>query len=170
MEVCDTTNVPESSARRQARTPPAPKIGDVFGAQGAVVFADLCGFAALTDALGDEAAADMAVRLCALARRALAPGALLLKTLGDGVLIVAAQRAAARDTAEHLRDLVRADPSMPPVRLGICEGPIVWRNGDVYGATVNKAARAADVAVPWEIRSAAQGAPATLHTEEATEG
>jgi class 3 adenylate cyclase len=28
---------------------------------------------------------------------------------------------------------------------------VVWRDGDVFGATVNRAARLADAAEPWEI-------------------
>ena len=94
----------------------------------------------------------MAVRLVALARASLATGAVLLKTLGDGVLVVTPDLAGAHETAERLRELVRGEASMPAVRIGICEGPVVWRDGDVFGATVNQAARLADSAEPWEIR------------------
>jgi class 3 adenylate cyclase len=117
-----------------------------------IVFADLCGYEALTDARGDWAAADVAMRFAAMARASLSGGARLLKTLGDGVLIVAPDLPAAHRTAVVLRDLVRTDPELVPVRIGVCEGSVVWRDGDVFGATVNRAARLADAADPWEIR------------------
>jgi class 3 adenylate cyclase len=37
------------------------------------------------------------------------------------------------------------------VHAGICAGSVVWRHGDVFGATVNDAARLVDSAGPWEI-------------------
>ena len=127
---------------------------DEAASQAAVLFADLTGYAALTESLGDSAAADVATGLAALTRASLADGACLLKTLGDGVLIVAPDLAAARLTGERLRCAVGHDPRFPPVRIGLAAGPVVWRDGDVFGATVNQAARLADVAGPWEIREA----------------
>ena len=118
---------------------------------GAVLFADLSGFDVLTHAYGDEAAADAATRFAVLARSSLAPEARLLKTLGDGVLIVAPDLTSARATAHCLRELVRRDPTHLPVRVGICAGTVVWRDGDVFGATVNRAARLAAAAGKWEI-------------------
>src|SRR2546423_10161632 len=116
-----------------------------------VLFADLCGYALMTEALGDRAAADVATRFANLARASLAGGARLLKTLGDGVLIVAPDRATGRATALALRERLRREPDLLPVRVGICEGPVVWREDDVFGATVNRAARLVDAAEPWEI-------------------
>ena len=120
-------------------------------AVGAVLFADLSGFAKLTEAVGDEAAADTATRFVALVRQSLTPGAWVVKTLGDGVLVVAPDLAAARETAVQIRCAVMADDGLPPVHAGICAGSVVWRHGDVFGAAVNDAARFADSAGPWEI-------------------
>ncbi len=117
----------------------------------AVLFADLTGFGALTRARGDEAAADVATRFAALVRQSLDPDGRLLKTLGDGALVVTADISRARATAARLLDAVRRDPDLPPVRVGICGGPVVWRDGDVFGAAVNDAARLVDEARPWEI-------------------
>lgn len=128
----------------------------VPGPVGAVLFADLTGFRAFTETHGDEAAADAASSFVALVRRSLAPGAHLIKTLGDGVLVVTPDVAAARDTATRIRGELAADAFLPPVHAGICAGSVVWRDGDVFGATVNEAARLADVAGPWEIAEAAR--------------
>jgi class 3 adenylate cyclase len=118
---------------------------------GAVLFADLTGFRALTDARGDVGAADAASRFVTMVRRSLAPGAQIVKTLGDGVLVVASDLPAARTTASSLRSAVAADESLPPVHAGICAGSVVWRDGDVFGAAVNEAARLADAAEPSQI-------------------
>jgi adenylate cyclase len=120
-------------------------------AVGAVLFADLSGFRRLTATYGDEAAADAATRFVALVRRSLAPGACVLKTLGDGVLVVAPDLDTARETAIQIRCAVMVDDRLPPVHAGICAGSVVWRQGDVFGAAVNDAARFADAAGPWEI-------------------
>jgi class 3 adenylate cyclase len=117
----------------------------------AVLFADLSGFRALTHARGDEGAAEAASRFVTLVRRSLAPGAHVVKTLGDGVLVVASDLPAARTTASSLRSAVAADESLPPVHAGICAGSVVWRDGDVFGAAVNEAARLADAAEPSQI-------------------
>jgi class 3 adenylate cyclase len=118
---------------------------------GAVLFVDLTGFRALTDARGDEGAAEAASRFVALVRRSLAPGAHVVKTLGDGVLVVASDLTAARATASTLRSEVAADETLPQVHAGICAGSVVWRDGDVFGAAVNEAARLVDSAGPSEI-------------------
>ena len=120
-------------------------------AVGAVLFADLTGFRQLTETYGDEAAADVAGRFVALVRQSLALGACVVKTLGDGVLVVAPDLDAARETATQIRCAVKVDGSLPPVHAGICGGSVVWRHGDVFGATVNDAARLADSAGAWEI-------------------
>ena len=124
---------------------------DEAPAVGAVIFADLRGFRQLTQTYGDEAAADAAGRFVTLVRRSLAPGARVVKTLGDGVLVVAPGLDAARQTATQIRCAVMVDEALPPVHTGISAGSVVWRHGDVFGATVNDAARLADAAGPWEI-------------------
>ena len=124
---------------------------DEASAVGAVLFADLSGFRQLTETYGDEAAADAAGRFVALVRRSLAPGASLVKSLGDGVLVVAPNLDSARQTATQIRGAVMVDEGLPPVHAGICAGSVVWRHGDVFGATVNDAALLADSAGPWEI-------------------
>ena len=124
------------------------------GVVGAVLFADLSGFGLLTEARGDEAAAEVAVRFAALVRGSLAPGEQVVKTLGDGVLVVSPDVATARATADRIRHEVAADGSLPPVHAGLREGSVVWRDGDVFGAAVNDAARLAEAAGPWEIAEA----------------
>lgn len=109
----------------------------------AVLFADLAGYTALTEAHGDGHAADVAGRFASVASAALAPGARVVKTIGDAVMIVAPDCRAGLETALRLLRAVDDEPTFPGVRGGLEVGPIVERGDDVCGATVNLAARLA---------------------------
>ena len=117
----------------------------------AIAFLDLTGFTALTDARGDEAAADLAARLGDVVEEAAGEhGGRVVKWLGDGVMFHFAVPAGA--VAAGL-DLVERTPALglPPSRVGVAAGPVVFRDGDYYGRTVNLAARVADYARPGEV-------------------
>ena len=78
----------------------------------AVIFADLAGYTALTEAHGDSGAADVAERFFELTASVLQADARIVKTIGDAVMVVAsdcgrrtrdrAQRAACRRTRAAL--------------------------------------------------------------------
>lgn len=110
----------------------------------AILFADLAGFTALTEAHGDDDAAAAARRFVALANDALGPDSHLIKQIGDAVMIRGSSGASAVSTALTLLRSVDAEPNFPSVRIGIHEGSVVEDDGDVYGATVNIAARLAE--------------------------
>lgn len=109
----------------------------------AIVFADLAGFTALTEAHGDQDAAGLAARFYALARGCLAPPVTLVKTIGDAVMLASPDPAAAVAAARAIVAAVAAEPDFPEVRVGVHVGPAVARDGDFFGATVNLAARVA---------------------------
>lgn len=108
-----------------------------------VLFADLSGFTALTEAHGDLAAANLLEHFYSLAARALTGGASVVKTIGDAVMISAPSAVAAMKTAMLLRHAIHAEPSWPSLRAGLHAGPVVARDQDLFGATVNVAARVA---------------------------
>ncbi len=114
------------------------ELGDV-----AVLFADLAGYTALTEAHGDGHAADVAGRFASVAATALAPDARIVKTIGDAVMVVAPNGRAGLETALRLLRAVDDEPTFPGVRVGLEVGPIVERGDDIFGATVNLAARLA---------------------------
>lgn len=117
----------------------------------AIAFLDLTGYTALTETQGDEAAADLAVRLGAVVEEAAADhGGRPVKWLGDGVMFHFPEPP--RAVAAAL-DLVERTPGLglPPSRVGVSAGPVVHRDGDYYGRTVNLAARVADYARPGEV-------------------
>jgi adenylate cyclase len=109
----------------------------------AILFADLVGFTALTEAHGDSDAVTAARRFFALAEDALAPDAQLVKSISDAVMIRCPGGASAVATALSLLRAVEAEPRFPSVRVGIHEGAVVEDQGDYFGATINIAARLA---------------------------
>jgi class 3 adenylate cyclase len=117
----------------------------------AIGFLDLSGFTSLTGAKGDEEAAKLAVRLSDLVQESTASrGGRAVKSLGDGVMLHFRQPIEAVSAA---LDLVDAIPraGLPPARVGITSGPVVFRDGDYFGRAVNAAARITDYARPSEV-------------------
>lgn len=116
-----------------------------------VTFLDLVRFTSLTDIHGDTVAADAATALEDISRAAAHDGTRLVKSLGDGVLLVSPTPAVAlrcaATTVEGLHDL---DLGLD-ARGGLHHGPVVERDGDVFGSTVNLAARLADVPAPGRL-------------------
>jgi adenylate cyclase len=117
----------------------------------AISFLDLTGFARLTEESGDLVAAELAGRLADLVElTAKRHGGRPVKLLGDGVMFHFPDPAGAVLCG---LDLVERTPqaSLPPSRVGIDAGPVVARDGDYFGRTVNLAARIADYAGPSEV-------------------
>ncbi len=117
----------------------------------AVSFLDLTGYTRLTEEQGDEAAADLAAELRALVRRsALEHGGESVKWLGDGVMFYFPDPT---NSVLAAFDMVEAAGAheLPPARVGIHAGPVVFQEGDYFGRTVNVAARIADYARPGEV-------------------
>ena len=116
------------------------------------VFADLSGFTALTEAHGDEQAADLAGGFCAAVRELLAEyQAREVKAIGDALMLRAGDAAAAIQLGLHIVHDVGAQHGFPLVRVGMHTGPAVERAGDWFGATVNLAARVSAAAAGGEV-------------------
>jgi class 3 adenylate cyclase len=117
----------------------------------AIAFVDLAGFTSLTEERGDDAAAAAAAGLFDVADSAVRPvGGRVVKQLGDGVLL----RLPDSETAVRaVRAIVDAtgDWGLPAAHAGIAAGPVIVRDGDVFGRTVNLASRIATEAAPGEV-------------------
>ena len=112
----------------------------------AIAFVDIAGFTRLSEEQGDDRAAAVASAFGDLAARmARARGGRVVKLLGDGALIRFGGAVAA---VEASLDMFAAmdDAGLPPGHAGVADGPIVARDGDVFGRTVNRASRLADAA------------------------
>lgn len=108
-----------------------------------IVFADLAGFTAATAVHGDEVAADLAGRLVECAQQALGPGDRVVKSIGDAVMCAAVDPEAGIRLVQRLLDRAIDQPESPDLRVGLHHGPVVERDLDLFGATVNIAARVA---------------------------
>jgi adenylate cyclase len=116
-----------------------------------VCFVDLTGYTRLTEEQGDAVAAELAGRLAALVdgisrRYAGRP----VRWLGDGGMFVFREPDAAVEAAMEMVAQAQ-DSGLPPTHIGIHCGPVVFQDGDIYGSTVNIAARLAARAAPGEV-------------------
>lgn len=117
----------------------------------AVAFVDLTGFTRATQLGGDEAAADLSLRLGDVAMELVAAvDGRLVKLLGDGALLKFHDVRSALSTTVALLDALPA-AGLPGGHAGIHHGQIIEREGDVFGRTVNLAARLSDKAPDGEI-------------------
>ncbi len=116
------------------------------------LFADLVGFTAFTERVGDENAADVAVAFRAAAAHVAADvGCEIVKDLGDAVMVHGREAAPVVTFALRLARELSDEGWCPPLRIGVHSGPAAQRGRDWYGATVNVAARLADSAGAGEI-------------------
>jgi class 3 adenylate cyclase len=117
----------------------------------AIGFVDLSGYTRLTEEHGDERAAELATAHAALVQRtARGFGGQAVKFLGDGVMFLF--KSAADGVGAALQAVRAVEPAgLPPAHVGMHAGPVVMRDGDVFGRTVNLAARLANVAGPSEV-------------------
>jgi adenylate cyclase len=126
-------------AQRRPQRPPA------------IAFLDLAGYTKLTEERGDRAAAELAARLVELVHEsAHRHGGRPVKLLGDGVMFHFPEPA--QGVLCGL-ELVGRIPrvGLPPARVGLHTGPVVFQEGDYFGRTVNVAARITDYARPGEV-------------------
>ncbi len=116
-----------------------------------IAFADLSGFTQLTLQLGDAAAAEHSSRFIALVQDVTTTfGGRLVKPLGDGVMLHFKRPGEAIECLAALI-LSAGKAGLPALRAGVAVGPVVSRDGDFFGHTVNLAARLSAAAAPSEI-------------------
>ncbi len=115
----------------------------------AIAFADLAGYTRLTEEQGDEQAVSAVERFVEEVERTLPIDARVLKTLGDEVMIVAADSVALTRWAVGFQ--AQAPAGVPPPRIGVHYGEAIYRDGDYYGREVNQAARVVARAAGGEV-------------------
>src|SRR5688572_12021006 len=127
--------------------------------EAAVLFADVSGSTKLYETAGN-AVAHAAVESCVnvMRQKTLASSGRVIKTIGDEVMSAFPTADAAADAAIEMQ---LAISELPPVgnttlgiRCGFNFGPVVERDGDVFGDAVNLASRLAAVATKGQIITA----------------
>jgi len=115
-------------------------------------FADLAGFTALTEAMGDSDAVDLAHGFYAAVEELVSDyEAEAVKAIGDAVMVRVDDASDAVALALCVVHDVGGRHFFPTVRAGIHTGPAVERGGDWFGATVNVAARVSGEASGGEV-------------------
>lgn len=116
------------------------------------LFADIAGFTALTEAHGDERAADLVAAFTAQVKTRLSPGhGELVKSIGDALMLRLESSDEAVELARELAGATAQRHGYPDVRVGMNRGPAVHRGDDWFGATVNVAARVTAFAGAGEV-------------------
>lgn len=127
---------------------------------GAVLFADLCHSTELYESMGDGAALRL-VKSIFLKSEEIARkyGGALVKTIGDEVMLCFTSPCGALSTAVELQHMMEGRGAETGrelfLRIGVHAGELRHENGDVFGDTVNSAARFVDFAAPGKIVTSA---------------
>jgi adenylate cyclase len=135
-----------AARRRLLRTEGEDTPGQVVG------FADLVGFTALAQQVSDQELAEVVDQFETLAYDVVvAGGGRVLKMIGDEVMFLVEDPFAAAEIALGLSDASREATDLSDVRVGLAVGPVLEREGDAYGATVNLASRITAIAYPGTV-------------------
>jgi adenylate cyclase len=141
--------------------------GTEGGASVCVGFADLVGFTAQTQQLDTTALAEVVGRFETIAYDVVGEqSGRVVKTIGDEVLFVHDDVVAGCRIALELARRYREDEALSDVRVGLAFGPVLERDGDVYGHTVNVASRIVSVAYPGSVIVSAEVHDAVRDHEE----
>lgn len=117
----------------------------------AIGFLDLTGYTQLTEERGDAAGAELAERLRRVVQRiAVGHDGEPIKWLGDGVMLHFPEPPAGVLAALEMVQSA-SEEGLPPARVGLHAGPVLFQEGDYFGRTVNAAARIAAHAKPGEV-------------------
>jgi class 3 adenylate cyclase len=122
----------------------------------AVLFADIAGSTKLYDTLGDTQAKKMVDECITLIRGIVAQyGGRVIKTIGDEVMCVLSDAdngcLAAIDMQIKITELPAVSNVKRAIRVGFHAGPVIEEHNDVFGDTVNLAARMAGIAKAMQI-------------------
>jgi adenylate cyclase len=112
-----------------------------------VGFADMVGFTMLSQQLDERELAEVVDRFEVLAYDTVAErGGRIIKMIGDEAMFVTEEPASAVDIGLTLVDVYSDDETVSDVRVGIAHGPVLGREGDYFGPTVNLASRIVNIA------------------------
>ncbi len=118
----------------------------------AVGFADMVGFTLLSQHLTDQELADVVGRFEALSHDIVtALGGRVVKMIGDEVMFVVESVADAARIGLDLADAYADDELLSDVRVGLAFGPVLLREGDYFGTTVNLAHRIVNIGNPGTV-------------------
>lgn len=108
-----------------------------------LLIADLAGYTALTETHGAAHAAGLVLRFGCLAEASLEPGVAIVDRVGDQVLCAGDDTNAVLRCALRLYAAVEKEPNFLAVQIAMHHGPVVEREGRLFGSPLNLTARLA---------------------------
>jgi class 3 adenylate cyclase len=106
-----------------------------------VCFVDLSNYSDFVRLHGDHEGLEVAEALDEIVQRNVNPNhGRVVKTLGDGILSIFFEARPAIDAARRMISQL-AESRQWSLHVGMAAGRVIFRDGDIYGATVNRAAR-----------------------------
>ncbi|HEX3979844.1 MAG TPA: adenylate cyclase regulatory domain-containing protein [Acidimicrobiales bacterium] len=118
----------------------------------AVGFADMVGFTLLSQHLTDPELAAVVRRFEELSHDIVTKlGGRVVKMIGDEVMFVVESVVDAARIGLDLADAYADDELLSDVRVGLAVGPVLQREGDYFGATVNLAHRIVNIGNPGTV-------------------
>ena len=118
----------------------------------AVGFADLVSYTSLSRRMNEKTLAKLVQRFENKCAEIISVGGgRLVKTVGDEVLYIAETPAAGAEISLALAEAFTRDEILPEARVAMVWGRILSRLGDIYGPTVNLAARLTTLADPGTV-------------------
>lgn len=123
-------------------------------------FVDMVSYTSTSTIIGDRLP-DLITRFEDVTRSAVTQsGGRVVKMIGDAVLFIADDLGTGLEVVTTLIDRLQADDDILPVRASFVRGDVFSRSGDVFGPTVNLAARLAGIAPEGRILTDASTAAA----------
>ncbi|MEJ5255618.1 MAG: adenylate/guanylate cyclase domain-containing protein [Acidimicrobiales bacterium] len=148
MELVWRRHVANAARRRMMRAAAGDGSADII----VVGFADMVGFTAKTQQLEDHELAEVVGRFESVAYDVVAShGGRVVKMIGDEVMFLHDDVREGAELALALAERFRDDPALSDVRVGLACGPVLERDGDVYGPVVNLANRIVSIAYPGSV-------------------
>jgi adenylate cyclase len=125
-----------------------PDAGGIGRVSATICFIDLTGFTRYTEEEGDEEALELVERFVETVEATLPAEAIIVKTIGDEVMIVSPDPASLTEWSVGFLSLFQ---ERPQPRVGIHYGNAVYRDGDYFGTEVNLVHRVVNRALGGEV-------------------
>lgn len=146
LELVWRKHLADAARRRRLRAGDAPM---------GIGFADMVGFVVLSQQLEMAELAAVVDRFGDLTADVVAAhGGRVVKTIGDEIMFAADEPAPVAEIGLTLAERCAEDRFLTDVRVGLGWGPVLEHEGDLYGPTVNLAARAVQIAYPGTVIAA----------------